>query len=217
MNSNSTDTPTFFKPQMDSSIKLRFYPFKDGSSPFSRWHFNMGRSLAWKMFPCPRSWERECVICDTCEARWVKDRDWSENPENTLWKRLFARERVYTPALVGEEYDPVIFTTSAHLFRRAVGSLEHYDCLFRGYTFTYNLESADIHPRSSLSRVGDRTPVPMETNKLLSLIESAPTSKQLFLESLPDLAKQKELLASSIAEFWNRASKAHQKRNTLQE
>jgi hypothetical protein len=187
---------------MGSSIKLRFYPFKDGSFPFSRWHFNMGRSLAWRMFPCPRSWERECVICDTCEARWVKD---SEHPENKLWRRHFARERVYTPALVGKEYDPVIFTTSAYLFRRAVGSLKHYDCLFRGYTFTYSLESArrfGEFPRASLSHMGDRTPVPMATNKLLSLIESAPLSKQLFIERLPTLAKQKELLASSIAEFW---------------
>jgi hypothetical protein len=96
---NKGGTKGFLKLKKGDNV-LRVVPSEDGD-PFKKFflHYNVGDALP---FLCPqRNWQKPCPVCAFASQLWKEGTEESM----AMAKKLFARDRYYSPAIIRKEED----------------------------------------------------------------------------------------------------------------
>lgn len=91
-----------WKPKIDSKTKVRLVPTPDGD-PFieKHFHYNLGKVSVL----CPkRNFDEDCPVCDFASELWNS----GEKESQEMAKKLFARQRFYSPIILREDKDPTV-------------------------------------------------------------------------------------------------------------
>ena len=92
-----------WKPKMDSVTKVRLLPMPGDGDPFveKHFHYNLGNVSVL----CPkRNFDEACPVCEFASALWNAGDDDSQ----AMAKKLFARQRFYSPLILREEKEPTV-------------------------------------------------------------------------------------------------------------
>ena len=102
------------------------------------------------------------------------------------------------PAFIDDNPEPVIFSGGHSVMKKLVQK-EHFDCLYRGFDFTYVLESGRgpfRYPRPRMTIASSRTPVPLSTEQIEDLTRNTPSFMQTkFCKTIPPDEQRQEIAA----------------------
>jgi len=194
-----------FRPEKDRAYKVRLFrprPFIkndwfDGKF-FVHYHLPSHRSG----ILCEKQFGRECLVCDAANDIFNQVKLKAINAQPTLLriaKSLCQRQRLIMPALVDDDPNPVIFHAGRSVMRQLAGK-EHFDCLYRGFDFTYVLEAGSRghgrYPTPTVKFASSRTPVPLSTEQIEDLTRSTSSFMQTkFYKTIPPDEQRQEVAA----------------------
>ena len=149
---------------------------------------------------CEKQFGRECLVCDAANDMFNQAQLKAANAQPTLLridKALCQRERFIMPALVDDDPNPVIFHAGRFVMRQ-LADKKHFDCLYRGFDFTYVLEAGSRghgrYPRPMLTLASSRTPVPLSAEQIEDLTRSTPSFMQTkFYKTIPPDEQRQEV------------------------
>jgi len=170
-----------WKPKLDHDTLARVVPMEDGDSFKSfHFHYNVGA----QGLLCPkRNFDEPCAIC-TFASKLYNDGD----PESqAMAKKLFARQRFYSPIILREDKEPIVRvwgysqTVYETLLKKCLnpkyGDITDPE-MGADFTITYEKPAGKLYPNTNLDFDPPGTP-------LVAGKDSAKKTKEL-LESIPD-------------------------------
>ncbi len=154
---------------------------------------------------CEKQFGRECPVCDAANDIFNQAKLTITNAQPTLIriaKSLCQRQRFIMPALVDDDPNPVIFHAGRSVMRQ-LADKEHFDCLYRGFDFTYVLKSAASghfpYPEPTVKFANSRTPVPLSAEQIEDLTRNTPSFMQTKCYKTIPPDEQRQEVAAFIA------------------
>ena len=103
------------------------------------------------------------------------------------------------PALIDDNPEPVIFSWG-RIVMKQLTEKEHFDCLYRGFDFTYVLKRSGPtgfpYPIPTVKFASSRTPVPLSTEQIEDLTRNTPSFMQTkFYNTIPPDEQRQEVAA----------------------
>lgn len=194
-----------FRPEKDREYKVRLFrprPFikNDWFNGIFFVHYQLPNHKGGIL--CEKKFGRECLICDAANDIFNQAKLKATNSQPTqirIAKSLCQRERFIMPAFVDDDPNPVIFHAGRSVIRQ-LADKEHFDCLYRGFDFTYVLKSggpaAFRYPTPTVKFASSRTPVPLSTEQIEDLTRNTPSFMQTkFYNTIPPDEQRQEVAA----------------------
>ena len=195
-----------FRPEENREYKVRLFrprPFikKDWLDEAYRFHYYLPNHR--NGIVCEKHlFGRQCLICDAATDMWKQAKLKATNAQPkqiTIAKILFAKQRFLMPAFVDDNPEPVIFGWGRSVMKQ-LADKEHFDCLYRGFDFSYVLKSggrrAGRYPTPTVKFASSRTPVPLSTEQMEDLTRNTPSFMQTkFYRTIPPDEQRKEVAA----------------------
>lgn len=194
-----------FRAEKDREYKVRLFrprPFikNDWSDSEYRFHYQLPNHRNGIL--CEKHvFGRECLICDAAADMFKRAQATHEARQMSMAKTLYPRKRFLMPAFIDDNPEPVIFSGGYSVMKK-LAQKEHFDCLYRGFDFTYVLESGSgpfRYPKPRMTIAISRTPVPLSTEQIEGLTRNTPSFMQTrFYKTItPD--EQRRAVAAFIA------------------
>jgi hypothetical protein len=195
-----------FRPEKNREYKVRLFrprPFikNDWSDGEYRFHYCLPNHRNGVL--CEKHvFGRECLICDAASDMFKQAKLKAIDAQPTqmrIAKTLFAKKRFLMPAFVDDNPEPVIFSWGRTVMKQ-LAEKEHFDCLYRGFDFTYVLKSggggAFRYPLPIVKFASSRTPVPLSTEQIEDLTRNTPSFMQTkFYKTIPPDEQRQEVAA----------------------
>ena len=194
-----------FRPEQNREYKVRLFrprPFikNDWSDGEYRFHYCLPNHRNGVL--CEKHvFGRECLICDAANDIFNQARKATESQptQMRIAKTLFAKKRFLMPAFIDDNPEPVIFGWGRTVMKQ-LAEKEHFDCLYRGFDFTYVLKSggrrAFRYPAPTVKFASSRTPVPLSTEQIEDLTRNTPSFMQTkFYNTIPPDEQRQEVAA----------------------
>ena len=198
-----------FRPEKDRAYKVRLFrprPFIKNDWLDDAYHFHYCLPNHKGGVLCEKHvFGRECFICDAASDMFKQAKLKATDAQPTqmrIAKTLFAKKRFLMPAFIDDNPEPVIFSWGRGVMKQLTDK-EHFDCLYRGFDFTYVLKSAGRfafrYPEPTVKFASSRTPVPLSTEQIEDLTRNTPSFMQTkFYKTItPD--EQRRAVAAFIA------------------
>lgn len=198
-----------FRPEKNREYKVRLFrprPFikNDWSDGEYRFHYCLPNHKNGVL--CEKHvFGRECLICDAALGMFKQAKLKATDAQPTqmrIGKTLFAKKRFLMPAFIDDNPEPVIFSWGRSVMNQ-LADKEHFDCLYRGFDFTYVLESggrgAFRYPRPTVKFASSRTPVPLSTEQIEDLTRNTPSFMQTQFYKIIPPDEQRQEVAALIA------------------
>lgn len=196
-----------FRAEKNREYKVRLFrprPFIKNDWSDSVYHFHYYLPNHRNGILCEKHvFGRECLICDAAADMFkraqAKMKTHEAHPKQMrIAKTLYARKRFLMPAFIDDNPEPVIFS-GGHSVTKELTQKEHFDCLYRGFDFTYVLESASgpfRYPKPRMTIASSRTPVPLSTEQIEDLTRNTPSFMQTkFCKTIPPDEQRREIAA----------------------
>lgn len=172
-----------FRAEKDREYKVRLFrprPFikNDWSDGEYRFHYYLPNHRNGIL--CEKHvFGRECLICDAASDMFKRAQATHEAHQMRIAKALFARKRFLMPAFIDDNPEPVIFS-GGYSVMKELAQKEHFDCLYRGFDFTYVLDGSGpfCYPKPRMTIASSRTPVPLSTEQIEDLTRNTPSFMQ---------------------------------------
>ena len=195
-----------FRPEQNREYKVRLFrprPFIKNDWLDDAYHFHYQLPNHRNGIVCEKHvFGRECFICDAASDMWKQAKLKATNAQpkqDRIAKTLFAKQRFLMPAFIDDNPEPVIFSWGRSVMKQ-LADKEHFDCLYRGFHFTYVLKSGGrrnfIYPIPTVKFASSRTPVPLSTEQIEDLTRNTPSFMQTkFYRTIPPDEQRQEVAA----------------------
>ena len=191
-----------FRAEKNREYKVRLFrprPFikNDWSDGAYRFHYNLPNHRNGVL--CEKHvFGRECLICDAAADMFKQAQATHEARQMSMAKAFFAKKRFVMPAFIDDNPEPAIFSGGYSVMKK-LAQKEHFDCLYRGFDFTYVLESGSgpfRYPKPRMTIAFSRTPVPLSTEQIEDLTRNTPSFMQTkFYKTIPPDEQRQEVAA----------------------